>query len=113
MPGSSTPSKIVTDYRDGRKDTTTFEFGVKTVSEYDPQGDGWTTTKTTDQKSGSTTTTITKTNPDGNVSTKNPADNTITTQNKDGTWFITYPPSPDGSVKTYHSDGRTTIDKSK
>jgi hypothetical protein len=60
--------------------TSTFAFGKKTVSEYNPRDGGWTTTKTTDQSSGSTTTTIAKTNPDGSISTKNPNDNIITTK---------------------------------
>jgi hypothetical protein len=110
-PGVYQPTKIVTDYRDppGRKVTETFDGNVRTVIDYNPQ-DGWTTSKSTDQRTGSTTTEITKNNPNGSISTKNP-DNTITTKNKDGSWFIAFPSSQDGSVKTYHSDGRTTIDK--
>jgi hypothetical protein len=112
-PGSDRPTKVVTDYRDPpRQVTETFDNNIRTVSDYNPQ-DGWTTTKSTDQRTGSTTTEITKTNPDGSISTKNPDDNTITTRNADGTWFMTFPPSQDGSVKTYHSDGRTTIEKPK
>lgn len=112
VPDVKTPVKVVTDYRDKRQVTETFDGNVRTVGEYNPK-DGWTTTKTTDQRSGITTTEITKTNPNGSISTKNPNDNTITTKNKDGTWFITFPTSSDGSVKTYHSDGRTTIEKPK
>jgi hypothetical protein len=112
-PGSRQPTKIVTDYREPpRKVTETFDGNTRKVIDYNPQ-DGWTTTKSTEQRTGSTTTEITKTNPDGSISTKNPDDNTITTNNKDGTWFMTFPASQDGSVKTYHSDGRTTIEKPK
>jgi hypothetical protein len=108
-----TPAKIVTIYREPpRQVTETVDSNVRKVSDHNLQ-DGWTTTKSTDQRTGITTTEITKTNPDGSISTKNPDDNTITTKNKDGTWFMTFPPSQDGSVKTYHSDGRTTIEKGK
>jgi hypothetical protein len=34
-------------------------------------------------------------------------DGTKITENKDGSWYITYPKKPNGSVTTYYSDGRT------
>jgi hypothetical protein len=95
-----------------------------------PSSDNWVTeTKATDGKvttvyrnNDRSFNVVTK-NPDGTNSTviEKPDGTTIIkatdsrgitkTTNPDGTWYLTYPRSPDGSMKIYYSDGRTVIKK--
>jgi hypothetical protein len=49
---------------------------------------------------------VTTFTPDGSAIITKP-DGTKTVENKDGSWHITFPIRPDGTVRTYYSDGKT------
>ena len=114
-------------YYGKQEDGTKITFYRDTVSDKPSTGNWVTETKAID---GKVITVYRNNDRSFNISTRNPDGTNSTaieksdgsgvmkdsrgitkTTNSDGTWFITYPKSPDGSTKIYYSDGRTVIQK--